>query len=128
MAELQFIEKVAERAGVSEDQAAALSDATMRTLAERLTAGEADDLPAHLPDRFRALLIKSQEPAPDFPLAEFIRRVAERAGVGRDVAERGIGAVLQVTHDLVGHKEFHDVMSQLPHDFVELLNVTPRRR
>jgi uncharacterized protein (DUF2267 family) len=128
MAELKFIEKVAERTGVPEDQAASLTEATLRTLAERLTAGEADDLPAHLPDQFRALLIKSQEPAPDFPFDEFVRRVAERAGVERDRAEEGIRAVLQVMHDVVGHKEFQDVMSQLPREFGELLNATPRRR
>lgn len=128
MAELAFIDKVAERAGVPEDRAAALTEATLRTLAERLTAGEADDLPAHLPDRFRALLIRSQEPAPDFPFDEFVHRVTERAGVPRDVAERGIGAVLQVMHDVVGHKEFRDVMSQLPREFDELMDASHRQR
>jgi uncharacterized protein (DUF2267 family) len=127
MAELKFIEKVAERADVREDQAAALTEATLRTLGERLSAGEADDLPPHLPDRFRNLLIKSQEPAPGFPFDEFVRRVAERAGVDRDLAERGIGTVLQVMHDVVGHKEFQDVMSQLPREFGRLVDAVPGR-
>jgi uncharacterized protein (DUF2267 family) len=128
MAELKFIEKVAERAGVPEDQAASLTEGTLRTLAERLTAGEAEDLPAHLPDQFRAWLIKFQEPAPDFPFDEFVRRVTERAGVERDIAERGIRAVLETTHDAVMNEEFHDVLSQLPREFEELLNAPTRRR
>ncbi|WP_240940141.1 DUF2267 domain-containing protein [Planosporangium flavigriseum] len=128
MAELKFIEKVAERAGVPEDQAASLTEATLRTLAERLTAGEADDLPAHLPDQFRAWLIKFQEPAPDFPLDEFVRRVTERADVDRDVAERGIVAVMDCTHDAVMNEEFDDIISQLPHEFEELLRPAMRRR
>ncbi|NJC73140.1 DUF2267 domain-containing protein [Planosporangium thailandense] len=128
MAELAFIDKVAERAGVPEDQARALTEATLRTLAERLTAGEADDLPAHLPDQFRALLIKGQEPAPDFPLDEFVDRVAGRAGVPRAIAERGIGSVLQAMHDAVGHKEFRDVMSQLPREFGDLMDLSHRQR
>lgn len=88
MAELAFIETVAERAGVPEDQAVALIEATLRTLTERISAGEAADAAAHMPDRFRPLLIKSRENAEAFPIDEFIRRVAERAGVGPDVAER----------------------------------------
>jgi uncharacterized protein (DUF2267 family) len=123
MAELKFIETVAERAGVSEDQAASLTEATLRTLTERLTAGEADDLPPHLPDQFRAFLIKSQEPAPNFPFGEFVRRVAERAGVERGIAERGIRAVLQTMRPLVGDREFDEVMSQLPREFGELAQV-----
>jgi uncharacterized protein (DUF2267 family) len=128
MAELKFVEKVAQRAGVPEDQAASLTEATLSTLTERITAGEADDLPPHLPDQFRALLIKFQEPAEGFPFDEFVRRVGERAGVERDVARRGIRAVLQAMHDIVGHREFEDVMSQLPREFGELLHATPRWR
>jgi uncharacterized protein (DUF2267 family) len=128
MAELRFIETVAERARVPEDQAASLTEATLRTLTERITAGEADDLPDRLPDQFRPLLIKFPEPAEGFPLDEFIRRVAERAGVGRDVAERGVRAVLQTMHPLIGDREFDEVMAQLPREFEELVQTTPRRR
>jgi uncharacterized protein (DUF2267 family) len=128
MAELKFIETVAERAGVPEDQAASLTEATLRTLTERITAGEADDLPKHLPDQFGPLLIKFPEPAEGFPFDEFIQRVAERAGVERDLAQRGVRAVLQTMHPLVGEKEFGDVMSQLPREFGELVQTTPRPR
>jgi len=121
LAELAFIETVAERAGVPEDQAVALIEATLRTLTERISAGEAADAAAHMPDRFRPLLIKSRENAEAFPIDEFIRRVAERAGVGPDVAERGVRAVLQTMRNLVGHKEFEDIMSQLPREFGELV-------
>ncbi|GII25662.1 DUF2267 domain-containing protein [Planosporangium mesophilum] len=127
MAELRFIETVAERARVAEDQAASLTEATLRTLTERITAGEADDLPARLPDQFRPLLIKFTEPAQGFPYEEFIARVAQRAGVEHDIAERGVRAVLQTMHPLVGDREFDEVMAQLPHQFRELVQTAPQQ-
>ncbi|MGC9665055.1 DUF2267 domain-containing protein [Planosporangium sp. 12N6] len=128
MAELKFIETVAQRAGISEDKAAALTEATLRTLTERISAGEAADLPGRLPDQFRPFLIKYPEPAEAFSYEEFVQRVAERAGVDSDTATRGVRAVLQTMHPLVGEKEFGDVMSQLPHTFAELVQVTHRPR
>jgi uncharacterized protein (DUF2267 family) len=128
MAELKFVETVAERAHVPEDQAASLTEATLRTLTERITAGEADDLTPRLPDQFRPFLIKFPEPAERFSLDEFIHRVAERAGVERDTAQRGVRAVLQTMHPLVGAREFDEVMSQLPREFGELAQVPYRPR
>lgn len=121
MTELAFIETVAERGELAEDQVVPVTEATLRTLTERISGGEAEQAAEHLPDRFRPLMIKSREPAEAFSFDEFIRRVAERAGVDRDVAERGVRAVLQSMHNLVGHKEFEDIMSQLPKEFDALV-------
>lgn len=63
-----FIEKVCERAGVTLDQAEALNRATLLTLAERITGGEAWDLAGRLPKEFRGLLSKNKEDAETFDL------------------------------------------------------------
>ena len=45
----EFIAQVAQKAGLSEEDAATLTRATLATLAERITGGEAQDLAAQLP-------------------------------------------------------------------------------
>jgi uncharacterized protein (DUF2267 family) len=121
MAELAFIDKVAERAGVPEDTARLLTEGTLLTLAARISGGEADDLAERVPDPLRPYLIKLTEPAVPFSYDEFMRRVAEHAGVDRPTAERGVAAVLSALHQTVGHKEFTDAMSQLPREFDQLV-------
>jgi uncharacterized protein (DUF2267 family) len=116
MAELVFIDKVADRLGGRADIAEAVTEATLRTLAQRISGGEAADLAARMPERLRPYLIKASEPAESFSTEEFIRRVADSAAVDRDAAERGVSAVLQAMRDVVGYKEFTDMMSQLPKD------------
>ena len=121
MAELAFIDKVAERAGVPEDTAWLLTEGTLRTLADRISGGEAEDLAERVPDRLRPYLIKLTEPAAPFSYDEFMLRVAERAGVDWPTAELGVAAVLSALHETVGHKEFTDAMAQLPREFHELV-------
>lgn len=123
MADLAFIRKVSEQAGVDRDMAAVLTAATLRTLSQRISGGEAADLADKMPDDLRPFLLRATEPADDFSATEFIRRVTEAAGVDRDTAEIGIGAVLQAMHDVVGYKEFTDAMSQLPKEFRMLVSV-----
>jgi uncharacterized protein (DUF2267 family) len=121
MAELAFIEKVAERAEVPEDTARRLTEGTLLTLAARISGGEAEDLAERVPDELRPYLIKVTEPAVPFSYDEFMRRVAEYAGVDRPTAERGVAAVFSALHDTAGHKEFTDAMAQLPKTFGPLV-------
>ena|SRR5690349_22275855 len=66
-----FESKVAERAGVPPDQAQALIRATLQTLAERITGGEAHDLAAQLPKQMKEWLEKDPgAPAESFGLEE----------------------------------------------------------
>jgi uncharacterized protein (DUF2267 family) len=125
MAELAFIDKVADRATVTVDVAERLTRATLRTLAQRISGGEAEDLADRMPDELRPYLIKLTEPAEAFSYEEFIRRVADAAGVDRDTAMRGVAAVLLAMRDVVGHKEFRDAMAQLPQEF-HYLTAEPR--
>jgi uncharacterized protein (DUF2267 family) len=125
MAELKFVESVAERARVPVELAGPLTEATIRTLAERISGGEAADLADRVPDQYRPLLIKREEAPERFTADDFIHRVAERAGVAQEVAQRGIQAVLATMHSVVGHKELSDALAQLPKELQRLAQPAP---
>jgi uncharacterized protein (DUF2267 family) len=127
MAELGFVKKVAEHTGVAEDRAVALTEATLGTLAARLSGGEAADLAERVPEEFRPLLIRGQEDAEPLSFDDFAARVAEQAGVPADVARRGVGAVLQAMHTTTGQREFDEFMAQLPKEFAQAARAVPQR-
>jgi uncharacterized protein (DUF2267 family) len=118
----EFVTEVADRAGVSRDEAESLVRATLRTLAERLSGGEAEDLRAQLPKQLQPELIPPQEEAQGVGVEEFARRVAERSGIDEADAGAGVVAVLSVIRDAVSPGEFDDVLSQLGRDFAELVD------
>jgi uncharacterized protein (DUF2267 family) len=121
----EFVHEVADRAGMSRDEAESLVRATLRTLAERLSGGEAEDLRAQLPRQLQAELIPPQEEAQGFDVEEFAQRVAARSGTDEAVAGAGVVAVLSVIRDAVSPGEFDDVLSQLGRDFAELVEAAP---
>jgi uncharacterized protein (DUF2267 family) len=116
----EFIDAVAIRAGVSPDDAEVLSYATLQTLAERLTGGEADDLGSQLPVGLQDALHKDFEQAEDFGLDEFIRRVGLNAGTDTSLAWQGVRGVMTM-QDAVSGGEFDDMMAQLPNDFAKVM-------
>jgi uncharacterized protein (DUF2267 family) len=124
---VQFIEKVSERMGGSLGQAEAVTQATLLTLAERITGGEARDLAAQLPKELQGPLDKKREPAEAFDVNEFIRRVSTRAGTDLDTAGRGARSVFQTLNAAVTTGEFEDVLSQLPKQFRELIPAVARQ-
>jgi uncharacterized protein (DUF2267 family) len=117
----EFIKKVAEQADVSKDEAEALVAATLRTLGERITGGEADDLAAQLPEELKPYLTKSEEGAKSFGVDEFIRRVAERAGTDPDRALAAQGAIWATVRETVTSGELDDIAAQLPDDLKGLV-------
>jgi uncharacterized protein (DUF2267 family) len=88
-----FIETVASAAHISRDVAERAARATLRTLGERITRGEADDIAAQLPPEAAPYLESTARGAEAFDVDEFVRRVAERAAVGIPDAERLASAV-----------------------------------
>ncbi|MFY1615880.1 DUF2267 domain-containing protein [Micromonospora sp. WMMD736] len=116
-----FINVVATRAKVSTDQAATLSRATLETLADRISAGQAEDLAYQLPDGLDDHLRKQpplrQEHAQSFGLDEFVRRVADHPAIDRAIADTGVRAVLTTLREAVSRDEFEDAMAQLPNEF-----------
>jgi uncharacterized protein (DUF2267 family) len=116
----EFISRVAQNAELSEEDAAALTRATLATLAERISGGEAQDLAAQLPAPLQTALISAHENAEAFSFEEFVERTAERAGTDPSVAQVAIAAVFATLRDAVTAGEFDDVLSQLPAGFHRL--------
>ncbi|HZB81518.1 MAG TPA: DUF2267 domain-containing protein [Rubrobacteraceae bacterium] len=91
--------------------------ATLETLSERLTGGEATDLAAQLPEELKAPLQRSAEEAGRFSLKEFYERVAEREGVDVETARNDSSAVMSVLRLAVTPGQLDDLMAQLPSEF-----------
>jgi uncharacterized protein (DUF2267 family) len=117
----EFVREVADRTGVSRDEAESLVHATLQTLAERLSGGEAEDLRAQLPRQLQADLISPEEEAQGFGVEEFVQRVALRSGLDEADAGAGVVAVLSTIRDAVTPGEFDDVLAQLGREFAELV-------
>ena len=121
MNQKEFLESVTVRGRLSPEQAEQLTEATLTVLADRISAGEVEDLAAQLPKGVRDWLVSKEEPAQKFDLEEFIRRVSERAAVDLDTATRGVRAVLSTIRRAVTTGEFEDVLAQLPKEFREFI-------
>jgi putative intracellular protease/amidase/uncharacterized protein (DUF2267 family) len=115
-----FTKDVAALAGVAGDVAERATEATLRTLGERISDGEGRDLARHLPDSLAQLIVQPGE-AQSFPADEFLRRVAEREGTDPESAERHAAAVVAALARREGHKELHDMLNQLPRELRERL-------
>jgi uncharacterized protein (DUF2267 family) len=116
-----FSRTAAQRAGMDEDTMERVERATLQTLAERISGGEAQDLAAQLPGELQDSLRRPGEVAEAFGVDEFVRRVAERGEVGPDEAGTGAAAVLITVREAVTPGEFDDVLSQLPQEYRELV-------
>jgi uncharacterized protein (DUF2267 family) len=116
-----FTRTAADRAGMPEDKVEQVEHATLQTLAERISGGEAGDLAAQLPQPLKDDLQKPREDAERFGVDEFVRRVAERGHVAPEEARTGAAAVLTTVRQAVTPGEFDDVLSQLPQEYRELV-------
>lgn len=118
-----FIDAVARRAGVPADQAATIARATLETLADRISGGEAEDLADQLPRGLDDHLRKppTRENAEPFGLGDFVQRVKVRAGVDTALASAGVRAVLTTLREAVAGDEFEDMVAQLPKEFWEVI-------
>jgi uncharacterized protein (DUF2267 family) len=116
-----FITIIEQVGGLARPAAERAAAATLRTLAERITRGEAEDIAAFLPDQVRPLLTSAPEPAEAFDHSEFIRRVAEREGVDLQTAFDHARAVFTALGAAVAPGELRDMIAQLPADYEPLL-------
>jgi uncharacterized protein (DUF2267 family) len=120
-----FIEAVRDELGLSADEAAEAVDATLETLAERISGGEVEDLMSQLPRELHPALVRgsdeSQGVAQRMSLEEFVRELAEREGATPDDAVDHARAVFKTLRQAVDEGEFEDVMAQLPDEYTLLL-------
>lgn len=118
----EFLDAVAKRSGLPPTEAANVTRATLETLAERISGGEARDLAAQLPEELRGYLHKQEETAQRLDLAEFVHEVRARAALDDQRAGVGARAVLTTVRDAVSADELEDVMSELPKDLRQLFD------
>ena len=121
MNDREFFHSVADRSVLSREEAADLTRATLQTLADRLSGGEARDLAAELPEPLAQALRTGDEAAKSFDLEEFVRRVSEHTGLTAKETERGVRAVLMTVRDVADGGEYGEMMSQLPQEFRALV-------
>ena len=121
----EFIERVADRAGLEPEAARRATEAVLETLGERISAGEIEDLAAQLPPELGVPLergnIGTRGKAKRVSTTEFVEFVADREGIPLDQAWEHTSAVMRTLREAISEKEFTDLMSQLPDDFAELL-------
>jgi uncharacterized protein (DUF2267 family) len=121
-----FIHAVTDRMGLSRQEAADTTRATLEALAERLSDGEAEQLARQLPDGLAEYARPPRSPrkkhhAERSGLDDFLHKVREHTGLTDEETRRGVAAVLSTLREAVDPGEFDDVMSQLPAGFSELV-------
>ncbi|MCR8577052.1 DUF2267 domain-containing protein [Streptomyces sp. Isolate_219] len=121
----EFFQAVADRAGLSRQEAADLTRATLETLALRLSGGEVRDLALELPEPLRVSLQQGRGEMVIFGPDESILRVRRRTGLSGPEVDRGVRAVLSTLQEAISRKEFGHAMSQLGKEYAELVESTP---
>ena len=123
----QFWSRVGQRLSVDQATARRVTEAVLETLAERIAAGQVEDLIAQLDPLLHPPLRRGLSSAgPDarrMPLREFLRRVAVREGASID--EAGLWdqifdharAVFATLAEAVSQKEWFDVAAELPSEY-----------
>lgn len=119
MREEEFVETVRQEAPLeTNDAARELAEATLRTLGERITDGQASDIAPSLPAEFADVLADaSPGEAEEFGLEEFADRVSDRAGIDEGDVEAHARAVVTAASIAVDEDELANVQSQLPSEF-----------
>ncbi|MEU6788034.1 DUF2267 domain-containing protein [Nonomuraea angiospora] len=116
----QLLKIVEQQTGAGPQAAERAVQATLRTLSERLSKDESRDLLRELPPEAMPWLYTERDPE-TFDVEEFLRRVAERAGVDVETAGRHTRAVFWAMGQAVSPEEFADMAADLPDDFEALV-------
>ena len=114
----KFLIKVQDRIGPAQpDEARRAIIATLETLGERISGGEASDLAEQLPEELKEPFQQAGEDNEEFSLDEFLRRVGERKDVEADEAREHVSAVMTVLTEAVSGGELDNIRAQLPQEF-----------
>lgn len=92
------------------------TEAVLRTLGERLSGGQVDDLTEFLPGELAATLESDGEPEA-FDPEEFLARVADRSDVDEEFAGRVTRATTDALAEVAPGSEYRDVRQQLPDEY-----------
>jgi uncharacterized protein (DUF2267 family) len=123
----EFVQRVAQRAGLDTEAARRATHAVLEALAERIAGGEVDDLVDRLPVELHPPLRVGNErsggAARKMSLAEFEALVARIERVSPVEAHVHVRAVLAALREAIGDEEFFDVTAQLPDEYTLVLPV-----
>ena len=134
----EFWDRVARRlGGAARGTARRITDAVLETLAERIAAGQVEDLIAQLDPVLHPPLRRglggSDADARRMPALEFLRRVAAREGANAgqvslaDEVSGHVRAVFATLAEAVSNQEWFDVLVELPADYQSLIPARPAR-
>ena len=115
-----FVQRVAERAGIDRAEAERTTLAVIQELCDRLTGDEAYDLLSQLPARIKTAMIVAPSALP-LTADEFVDRVARELEVDPDQARQRIRAVFSTLREAVSWGEFQDVLEQLDPEYADFL-------
>ena len=121
----ELVTLVAQAAQIDRERAERTLQVTLQTLGERIDVGEARHLAEELPEQL-APWVATRTPAERFDLDEFLRRVAEREGIGIELAEKHAKAAFVGLERALSAKAFAHLRSQLSRDFLPLLPIGPQ--
>jgi uncharacterized protein (DUF2267 family) len=117
-----FIATVEREAEVPHDQAQRAVSATLETLGERISGGEARDLAQQLPPELQELVDRHAGDGPQKLTAQqFLQRVQAREQVPIRQAEDHVRAVFAALRQAVSPDEIADLASELPRELEMLL-------
>jgi uncharacterized protein (DUF2267 family) len=116
----EFVTAVADMLGGDRAVAERAIDATLRTLAERLSTEQARHLVELLPPELGPALFHVGRPE-RLDIDAFVQHTAEREGVDLDTARRHSAVVLAVLARAIGPDEFDRLAATLPKNFAPLL-------
>jgi uncharacterized protein (DUF2267 family) len=115
-----FFAAVAERAGLSKEEAADLTRATLETLAGQISGGEVQKLVPALPDWIAAGIPRHDASAHPMSVTDFVKQLSGRTGLTEDETRRGVGAVLSVLREAIDPTHLEHALSLLPKDYRQL--------
>jgi uncharacterized protein (DUF2267 family) len=116
----EFLRRTAVRAGTGTDGAELLATAVFYALGRALTAPDFETMAAELPEEYDPLLAPARRPPVDIlPVEDFLRRVADRAGVDVATARAASEAVLETLGERLAGGEVDDLRKELPPELRE---------
>lgn len=127
MDERDFFRSVAERTGLSREEATDLTRAALQALAQRLSKGTLHELVRNLPDglgeQLRHVRGRSSRRT---DLDETEKQVGGHTGLRHDEVHAGLAAVVTTMRDALPAETFDKALAQLPAQFRDLLAEEPR--
>ena len=122
MDERDFFRSIAERTGLSREEAADLTRATLQALAQRLSEGTVRELALHLPDRLGDEVRGVRgKPSRRWELADAEKQISDRTGLRRDEVHAGFAAVLATMREATSTSVLDKALAQLPSEFRDLV-------